>query len=104
MPHFPDNPLDKLAIKPGDADAELDLGGEDVDSALARLDELLAAPRGNAHSYCIRFDPPAGDGRETLFQPVGRHLLAARRAGRIASCLPLSDGTGYVILLDDQLG
>lgn len=100
MPHFPANPLEKLALQSGEAEASLDLRGLSQESALSALEELLDGEP-DAGSYEIRFDPPSGDGRETLFLPVGRRLLAARRAGRLASCLPLSDGAGYFIVFSD---
>jgi len=66
--------------------------------SLAGSERLIAeAPPGQC--LLLRFPPAAGDGRETLFQPLGRFLLEARRAGRIARCLPVADGTGYVIAL-----
>jgi hypothetical protein len=57
---------------------------------------LLNGPA-SAKSYLIRFDPAANDGCETLFQPLGRRLLEARREGRIGRCLPDSDGAAYFI-------
>jgi hypothetical protein len=102
MPHFDSNPLKALAIQAGAAEAELDLRGLEPDSAISQVAALLRESiPGNARSYRIRFDPPAGDGAETLFLPLGRLLLAERRAGRLQSCLPLPDGTGYVIRLPD---
>jgi len=102
MPHFARNPLELLTLQPGEADADLDLRGLTVEEALAQVAGLLAAPRDSGpRSYRLLFDPPSGDGRETLFQPLGRQLLAARRAGTLGSCLPLADGAGYYIVLPD---
>lgn len=102
MPHFDSNPLEGLAMQAGQAEAELDLRGLAREEALARVAELLdqrgpSAPR----SYRLLFDPARGDGSETLFQPLGRLLLQARRDGRLKSCLPLPDGAGYYIALAD---
>lgn len=100
MPHFDTNPLDALALQAGEAEAELDLRGLDADTALTRVAALLELPdAGGARRYCLRFDPARGDGTETLFQPLGRLLLQARREGRLTSCLPLPDGAGYFIAL-----
>ncbi|MDJ0739584.1 MAG: hypothetical protein QNJ91_07690 [Gammaproteobacteria bacterium] len=96
MPYFDDNPLDKLAVKAGRADAELDLRGLAQTDAMARVERLIDSG-GRAQTWLIRFDAAADDGRETLFLPLGRRLLEARRAGRIASCLPASDGAGYYV-------
>lgn len=102
MPHFDTNPLHGLALQPGQAEAELDLRGLDTDSALARVEQLLAgADPARPRSYRLIFDPARGDGTETLFQPLGRRLLQARRDGQLKSCLPLSDGAGYFIALAD---
>lgn len=96
MPHFPANPLENLAIQAADAEASLDLSGLDHDRAMDIVEALLQDPDAAA-SYHIRFDPPAGDGRETLFQPLGKRLLQARRDGQLSSCLPLPTGDGYYI-------
>ncbi len=98
MPHFSENPLANLAFDPGTIDRTIHLDGSNETAALARVERLIAkAPPGQC--LLLRFPPAAGDGRETLFQPLGRFLLKARRAGRIARCLPVADGAGYVITL-----
>lgn len=102
MPHFASNPLEKLKLSPGTADDTLDLRGMPRERALAQLEQLLSDSTAvSARSVHIRFDPPAGDGSETLFQPVGRRLLQARRNGLLKSCLPVSDGAGYFIVFAD---
>lgn len=101
MPTFPRNPLENLALGPGQVDETIDLGNADAELALARVAQLIeSAPAG--HCYALRFAPPRGDGSQTLFQPLGRYLLEARRNGRLARCLPASDGAGYVIAIADQ--
>jgi hypothetical protein len=100
MPHFDSNPLETLALQAGEAEAELDLCGLDVDSALTQVKRLLAQPAANGpRSYHLRFEPARGDGAETLFLPLGRLLLEARRTGTLDSCLPMPDGAGYFIRL-----
>ncbi len=96
MPYFEHNPLQKLAAQVGDVGAELDLRGLPADQALRSVERLLiqATP---GESFLIRFDPAGGDGRETLFQPLGRRLLRARREGRLERCLPVPDGDAYFI-------
>lgn len=96
MPYFEDNPLDRLALQPGDADTTLDLRGMAADQALLTVEQLLAAPNPGG-SCLLLFDPSANDGRETLFLPLGRRLLAARRNGQLSRCLPAADGSGYFI-------
>jgi len=96
VPEFETNPLNNLAFQPGDADAELDLCGRNTDDAIAILEDLLNK-QGPSGSYFIRFDAADGGGQETLFLPIGRYLLQARKSGRIRRCLPMQDGAGYFI-------
>lgn len=96
MPYFDHNPLDKLALQADTADALLDLQGMAADQAMLKVEALLQGPSATG-SYLIRFDPATQDGRETLFLPLGRRLLQARRDGRLRRCLPAPDGAGYFI-------
>jgi hypothetical protein len=100
MPFFDENPLNKLLLQPGDAETTLDLKGIPLDQAMQTVEALLEAP-GDIRSCLIRFDGAAADGRETLFLPLGRRLLQARREGRLTRCLPASDGAGYFIAFAD---
>ena len=99
MPYFNENPLDKLVFQPGDAEAVLDLSGMPPDVAMQRIEQLVLDPA-PAGSYVIRFEGAADDGRETLFLPLGRRLLEARRDGTLSRCLPVADGAGYFIAFD----
>jgi hypothetical protein len=103
MPYLDRNTLARLtAASPGDADGEIDLRGLDTAEALARLNSLLSGSREDeVRRYCVRIDPADGQRTETLFLPVGRTLLAARRAGLLAHCRPLSGGEGYLIEIAD---
>jgi hypothetical protein len=96
MPFFDQNPLTGLALEAGDADQTLDLRGLDEFEAIERVEGLLNDP-GACGSYLVQFDAASVIARETLFLPVGRRLLKARRDGAIRRCLPVSDGTGYYI-------
>lgn len=96
MPFFDENPLAKLALQPGHADGELDLRGLTSGEALDRIEQVLAKCKPSTR-LLIRFEPAGEDGRETLFLPVGRHLLTARRDGRLKHCLPIADGAGYFV-------
>lgn len=105
MPFFEHNPLSGLAATREQAEAELDLRGLRFEDALLRVEALLDGSRtGIAASYLIRFDPAVPGGGETLFLPLGRRLLAARRAGILESCLPLPDGAAYYIGLSTGSG
>ncbi len=97
MPYFDENPLQNLVYQAGDADQELDLRDLSADQAMARVERLLREPPRHA-SYLIRFQAAANDGRETLFLPLGRRLLQARRAGVLTRCLPAAQGDAYFIV------
>ena len=96
MPTFEKNPLEKLQFSPGDADEDIDLSQMSHNEALKYVDELLNRDI-KSRSYCLRFAPAKGDGSETLFQPLGRRLLEARKEGLLSRFLPISDGAGYFI-------
>lgn len=99
MPFFDQNPLAALGLATADTDSMLDLRGLAQDEAMQRVESVLAGPGQDGNSYLIRFDPAAPGGSETLFLPLGRRLLAARRAGRLTRCMPLADGAAYYIVL-----
>ena len=96
MPYFDENPLEKIAFQAGDADALLDLRGMPAEEAMQAVEKLLTEPT-SGKSLLIRFARTTDDGRETLFQPLGRRLLQARREGVLSRCLPTPDGAGYFI-------
>ncbi len=81
-------------------EAELDLRGMPLDIALDRLRSLVDSPvLPGPRRYAIRIDPPQPGGGETLFKPVGRFLLEARRRNRIGRISPLAEppGGGYFV-------
>lgn len=96
MPFFDENPLHKLAFQADDAERLLDLRGIADGAALQQVETLLenGIP---AQTCLIQFDPAGTEGRETLFLPLGRRLLQARRDGILARCLPAADGAAYFI-------
>lgn len=96
MPFFNENPLQQLAFQPGDADAVVDLRGMLHEQAMQRVERLLDDP-GVPKTYLLQFDAASSDGRETLFLPLGRRLLQARRDGVLTRCLPIADGNAYFI-------
>ena len=97
MPHFEDNPLQHMALLSNEAETVLDLHGMDPEAALQRVDAMIQTAAVN--SCLIRFDGAREDGKETLFLPLGRHLLAERKAGRLLRCLPIPEGDGYYVEL-----
>jgi len=100
MPFFDENPLARLTPQADEAQMVLDLRGLALNEAMQAIETLLGT-RAEVDSCLIRFDPPRNDGRETLFLPLGRRLLQARREGRLARCLPAADGAAYFIAFAD---
>ena len=83
-------------------EAELDLRGLPRAEALDRLRKLVEERvRPGPRNYSVRIDSPTPGGGETLFQPVGRFLLEARRLKRVERFAPLADppGGGYFVEL-----
>lgn len=100
MPYFEENPLSKLDISADSADEVLDLRGLEQNRALVLVEQLLNKPD-NGRSYLILFDKATGDGKETLFLPLGRQLLTAKQAGLVKSFLPTKDSSSFFIRFDD---
>ena len=108
MPHFEDYYANKLRGSLGmtDADSVLDLRGVPWTRAEASLNDMLQRSRfGKAKTVAIQLDPPPEGGGETLFQPVGRLLLDAKRRGWIdrLQTLPAGDGLGFYVALAGRL-
>lgn len=104
MPHIEPFYADKLLGSLGlvDAEATLDLRGASKRKAEASLDDLLERSRFSPPgTVAILIDPPMKPGKQTLFQPVGRKLLAARKCGWIERLTPLpaQDGLGFFVAL-----
>lgn len=109
MPHFEEFYAGKLrgTFGAADADALLDLTQAERDAAQAAIGDLIERSRFlPPRSVAVRIAPPAGDGSETLFQPVGRLLLDARRKGLILRLTPLPDhdGLGFFVQLAGRPG
>ena len=104
LPHFDDFYANKLRGSLGVADAEavLDLRGAARAKAEASVKDMLERSRlAQSKSVAIRLDPPPEGGGETLFQPIGRLLLDAKRRGWIERLhtLPARDGLGFYVAL-----
>ena len=85
-----------------DAEAVLDLRGASPTQAEASIKDMLERSRfGAGKTVAVRLDPPPLGGGETLFQPVGRLLLEAKRRGWIErlQTLPAADGLGFYLAL-----
>ncbi len=104
MPHFEDFYANKLRGSLGLTDAEsvLDLRGADAARAEVSLTDMLQRSRfSKGKTVAVRLDPPPEGGGETLFQPVGRQLLEAKKRGWVErlQTLPASDGLGFYVAL-----
>jgi hypothetical protein len=88
-----------------DAEAVLDLRGASPTQAEASIKDTLERSRfGAGKTVAVRLDPPPKGGGETLFQPVGRLLLEAKRRGWIErlQTLPAADGLGFYLALSGK--
>lgn len=104
MPHFDEFYANKLRGSLGvtNADAVLDLRAADAVKAEASIRDMLERSRfARAKSVAIQLAPPPEGGGETLFQPVGRQLLDAKRRGWVdrLHTLPAHDGLGFYVTL-----
>lgn len=85
-----------VADDPGHQDVLLDLRGRGLIEALDAIERAIADGIGG-QSVRVLIDPPAGDGRVTLFGPIGRHLLALRKARTLSRLITLDRGEGFWI-------
>jgi hypothetical protein len=104
MPHFEDFYANKLRglLGVADAAAVLDLKGASPEQAAASLQDMLERSRfAEAKTVAILISPPPEGGGETLFQPIGKALLEARKRGWIErlQTLPAHDGLGFFVAL-----
>jgi hypothetical protein len=104
VPHFDEFYANKLrgSLEASDAEAVLDLRGASVEQAVASIRDMLERSRlGAAKSVAIMLDPPPEGGGETLFQPIGRALLEAKKRGWIErlQTLPAHNGLGFYVAL-----
>ncbi len=77
------------------ADYELDLRGVSAADARIAIERMLEHRRFvEAATVVIRIDPATPTSGETLFLPVGRQLLEARRRKLIRHFTPLPEGDG----------
>lgn len=76
-----------------EADVTLDLAGCSGPEAIARLEARLRAPEAGLW-VAVHFPAPAQPGEPSLFQPVGRRLLAAAQAHAIRGLKALDPQEG----------
>ena len=95
--------LERLLRERGASEYELDLKGLDLAHALASIDRMAERQRFRIEEreVAVKLDPASPKSGETLFQPVGRHLLGLMRRGLVARCRPLAGdaGAGFEVIL-----
>ncbi len=85
MPFYERQDIDALFAGPVTGTAELDLRGLDPRPALERLfEEIRRCRTAGVDSLVVRVERASPTSGETLFLPVGRALLRARRDGRLS--------------------
>lgn len=92
--------LDGLVAGPDDADYHLDLAGLDLPHAAESVRLMLERNRfRRPRAILVTVGAPQPGGGESLFQPIGRQLLDARRGGQVAAMKPITSdhGPGYWI-------
>ncbi len=107
MPLFDEHMVRHLVGEDSNGDLTLDLRGATEQEACLAIDGLLGSSgHGPSLSAVILLDPATPTSGETLFLPVGRQLLLARKSGRIMrfSPLPGANGGGFHVELSGRAG
>ena len=102
MPLFEPDSIRALVGDRADGELTLDLRGVSLCQARTAISLLLEQRHpGDLTSVAIRIDPATPTSGETLFLPIGRQLLEARKRGLIARFHPLpeADGGGFYVEL-----
>ncbi len=86
--------LDRLLGQEHAGEHELDLRGMTAGAARLAIETMLERLAGQDTTVVVRITPASPTSGETLFQPVARQLLAARRAELIGRFSPLSQPPG----------
>lgn len=95
MPLFDEERIRDLVGEQASADHELDLRGMSLEQARIAIERMLEPRRFvEATTVVIRIDPATPTSGETLFLPIGRQLLEARRRKLVRRFTPLPDGDG----------
>ncbi|MEH6632393.1 MAG: hypothetical protein V7776_16375 [Halopseudomonas aestusnigri] len=92
-----------LIDRSGHADFELDLTGLDLRHSLESIRQMIERQRRRRRirSVLIRLDPPVPGNGETLFRPVGKHLVELLKKEMISRVKPYADEecSGFVVHL-----
>ncbi|MEM7422328.1 MAG: hypothetical protein AAF334_01325 [Pseudomonadota bacterium] len=95
MPIFESDGIRALVGDRANGEHTLDLRGVSLSYAQSAISQVLERGRSDdLTSLVIRIDPATPTSGETLFLPIGRQLLEARRRGLIARFHPLPEANG----------
>ncbi len=95
MPLFEPDSIRALVGDRADGERTLDLRGVSLSYARSAISQMLERWRtDDLTSVVIRIDSATATSGETLFLPVGRQLLEARKRGLITRFHPLPEGDG----------
>ncbi len=101
MPFLKDEDLRRLTGIHDSAEYELDLRGLDRIHGEASIQRMLERSRFRLpRNVVVRIDKASPTSGATLFQPIGRLLVEAMKAGVVLRCNPLPEaGAGFWVSL-----
>ena len=102
MPLLDTDTVRALVGELADGEHTLDLRGISLNDAQSAISEMLEQwHSADLKRVVVRIDPATETSGETLFLPIGRQLLEARKQGLIARMHPLpeADGGGFYVEL-----
>ena len=105
MPYLDDEDIRRLTGMKDAAEYELDLCGLDLAHSIASVEQMIERSRfRKPRTVFIKIDPPTSTSGETLFQPIGRILVQAMKAGNVQQCRPhIESGSGFWVSLRGNL-
>jgi hypothetical protein len=99
MPFFARPDADALSSENLDVAHVFDLSGKGAVEALAIVEAAIQHHRGQDEvKLWFSFPPPVAGEGETVFQPVGRRLRDAIKAGQAVRAMP-AQGGGWIVRL-----
>ena len=94
MPYLKQEDFRRITGIHDSAEYELDLCGLDRLHAEASVERMLERSRFRPpRAVIVRIDKASATSGETLFQPIGRQLVAALKAKLVSRCRPLPEGS-----------
>ena len=102
MPLFEPDSIRALVGDRANGEHTLDLRGVCLSHARLAISQMLERRHSDGlTSVVIRIDPATATSGETLFLPIGRQLLEARKRGLVTRFQPLpeADGGGFYVEL-----